>query len=145
MVQREVDYVVNNMLISGGDYRRSERSCNIDYEKGYPATVSMDSDPAHRWYIARLACTIVHEATHGRIYSFGIPYNKKTRVRIERLCVLQARRFATHQLDPHYDFTKLVPPFDAAQWEPYWNPKLQRKLRKALLIRLFRELRAGNK
>jgi hypothetical protein len=46
---------------------------------------------------AAIACAIVHEATHGRLYKLGIPYSESIRHRVEMVCVkaslLTARRF----------------------------------------------------
>ena len=41
-----------------------------------------------------VAVTIVHEATHARLYATGIPYHPKLRDRIERCCVKQEIAFA---------------------------------------------------
>lgn len=37
--------------------------------------------------LAAVACTIVHEATHGRLFKLGIPYDAPIRHRIEQVCI----------------------------------------------------------
>ena len=37
--------------------------------------------------LAAIACTIVHEATHGRLFKLGIPYDEPIRHRIEQVCI----------------------------------------------------------
>jgi hypothetical protein len=44
---------------------------------------------------AHIACLLVHEAQHGRLARYGIPYNRAYRIRIERLCVSAEREFLT--------------------------------------------------
>jgi hypothetical protein len=39
---------------------------------------------------AAVACTIVHEATHGRLYKLGIPYDEPIRHRVEMVCIKAA-------------------------------------------------------
>ena len=36
---------------------------------------------------AAVACTIVHEATHGRLFQLGIPYDEPVRYRVELACI----------------------------------------------------------
>jgi len=35
---------------------------------------------------SRLACTLVHEATHARLNHAGIPYRSENKIRVERMC-----------------------------------------------------------
>ncbi|HZR69665.1 MAG TPA: hypothetical protein VFB01_11500 [Burkholderiales bacterium] len=52
---------------------------------------------------ASLACTIVHEATHARLFELGIPYDEPVRYRVEMVCIrsalLAARRFPGAQAE----------------------------------------------
>ena len=36
---------------------------------------------------AAVACTVVHEATHGRLFKLGIPYDEPIRYRVELVCI----------------------------------------------------------
>jgi hypothetical protein len=36
---------------------------------------------------AAVACTVVHEATHGRLFHLGIPYDEPLRYRVEMVCI----------------------------------------------------------
>jgi hypothetical protein len=47
----------------------------------------------HDWYLYCYASTLVHEATHGAIYSGYVTYTKRNRLRIEKLCHTEERRF----------------------------------------------------
>jgi hypothetical protein len=53
------------------------------------------------WWVALMASIIVHESTHGHLFSRRIPYNVETRSRVERICVAEQQRFAEklHQSD----------------------------------------------
>jgi hypothetical protein len=46
------------------------------------------------------ASMLVHEATHGLLYARKIPYNPRTRERIEQLCSTEEHRFLSHILTP---------------------------------------------
>lgn len=37
--------------------------------------------------VAAVACTVVHEATHARLFELGIPYDEPIRYRVELVCV----------------------------------------------------------
>lgn len=37
-----------------------------------------------------VACTVVHEATHGRLFRLGIPYDEPLRYRVEMICIKAA-------------------------------------------------------
>ena len=85
-IQRFISYVVNRELISGGNYDRRLRVCNVDFTF---FKVREDLE----WYLLQYAGLLVHESTHGLIAVRGIAYNKRTRMRIERLCKEEQRRF----------------------------------------------------
>lgn len=72
-----------------GLYSTSLRICHVN------ATV-FDEDNPGRSVIG--ACVIVHEATHARLEGLGVRailHNKRTRARIERLCVRAELAFAS--------------------------------------------------
>ena len=43
--------------------------------------------------VARIASTVVHEATHARLIRAGVPYEESLRPRIERICFRAQRAF----------------------------------------------------
>ena len=115
-LQRELTFIVNGVLQTAGKYIRGTHACEIDFDK-FKARRGMEH---YDWYLAYYASVLVHEATHGRLYSLGIPYNTYTRSRCERLCRCEQKRFAQH-LPQVYDYTTLIPDFNEADWQPYWN------------------------
>jgi hypothetical protein len=137
-VRREIDFIVNRELISGGQYDRSTRSCVVDFGR----RVLKAGSEHYTWYLARYACLIVHEATHGRIASFGVKYQGAARARIERLCRKEERRFASHLPCDQYDFSRIVPDFDETQWHSTWYGSRWKRVRK--LIERIRQSRARN-
>src|SRR5271156_1694721 len=89
-VVRYIKYVVNRPLISTGNFERTRRMCNVDYNKQFAK-----SSP---WNLYRFACLLIHEATHGQLLAKGLAYNDKTWERTERLCHLEEYRFI-HRID----------------------------------------------
>ena len=137
MIEREVSYVIASYLMGGGQYRRKGKICYIAYEQ-----YRIDpTDPDYEWWIARLASTIVHEAMHGRLYSLGISYNKQTRERVERLCVLREQQFARRLQSDSYDFATLVKPFDPSRWQIFWDGSTYRKWRKEKLVEIINRVK----
>ncbi len=127
-VQSELRYINNEALISGGLYIRAYHSCWIDFLR---FREGLDCpEPEYEWYLALYACLIVHEMTHGRLHSFGIPYNGKTWERIERICRMEEKRFATHLSSENYSFETLVPNFNPMWWRDDRKTPLLRRLRK---------------
>lgn len=137
-IQHEVRHIVNKTLLSGGSYRRALRRCDIDFSRYYVAADDLNYD----WYVAWFASTLVHEATHGRIFSFGIPYDEKNWQQIERLCRTEQRRFVSRLHDERWDFSTLVPAFDAAEWLPFRNMTRWQEAR-ALIKRVWQQERNG--
>lgn len=41
-----------------------------------------------------IACVLIHEAQHARLYRLGFEYDEKSKTRIERLCIRAERNFA---------------------------------------------------
>jgi hypothetical protein len=125
-IQREVRYIVNQDLSTGGQYLRVFRQCIVDFPR-YQDYSEGSLDPRCRegedylWYLAYYAATLVHEATHGHLYSRGMPYLRETRVRIERICHTEEERFVARLPDEDYDFPSLIKPFDETKWNSYWN------------------------
>jgi hypothetical protein len=52
---------------------------------------------------AAIACVLVHEATHGRLFRLGIPYDELLRYRVEMVCIkatlLTARRLPRAEVE----------------------------------------------
>jgi hypothetical protein len=125
IIVRHIRYIVNNGLIDGADYNRYLRMCMVGFggfrlEKG---------SEHYEWYLAWYAAGLVHEATHGRLHSLWFPYTKATRVRIERICHAEERRFASRITSKAYDFSTLVRPFDEMDWDYHWKAGTIRKLK----------------
>jgi hypothetical protein len=119
-IQQEVRCIVNTDLASGGNFDRFQHHCQMDFKR-----YKLVRGEAHyEWHLALYAAALVHEATHGRLFSLGFAYNKHTRVRAERICRAEERRFAHALPGDRYNFRKLIPEFKEADWSPYWaqNP-----------------------
>ena len=102
-VQTHIHY-----LVSAGDlgetlgvYIEGEGTCWVCSSKYWSHS---ELAPVH------YAGVIVHEATHGLIEARGIRYNNRTRIRIERLCYQEERRFLVAHWNGAAD--QLQGPFD---------------------------------
>lgn len=140
-IQRELCYIINEPLLSGGAYCRIGRSCSIDFLR-YRQYLEHTA-PEYEWYLARYASVIVHEATHGRIHRFGIPYNRRTWERVERLCHLEQKRFVTHLHSENYDLSRLIGDFDPTWWRD--DRKSSRFQQIKQLLARMREIEAADK
>ena len=85
-IQRQIRFIIHAELESGACYRRLGRICVVDFSR-------YDFTKDHDWYLYCYASTLVHEATHGAIYSGYVTYAKRNRLRIEKLCHMEERRF----------------------------------------------------
>ena len=139
-LQREVAIIDDRPLLALGAYSRPGRRCSIDFAR-YEAE-KREQDP--EWFHWIYATTLVHEATHGAVYSRHVSYTRKTRVRIERLCCMEARRFATRadREDRPWSDT-LAPPFDEERWHESWHSTRWQKTRK--LFARYQEVSAAEK
>jgi hypothetical protein len=88
-LRREIRMIVNQPCRTDAAYSRIRRFCAIDMEKFKPL---FDKD--YNAGIRYLACVLIHEATHGVLYTRGIIQTKQNYARVERLCVLEEERFA---------------------------------------------------
>ena len=79
----QVRYIVNLPLISAANYSRWGRICLIDYGRVY-----LDD-----FLREELACSLVHESTHGLLHSKRIHPPTYGWKRIERICVTEELRF----------------------------------------------------
>ncbi|MDB6020512.1 MAG: hypothetical protein JWQ04_369 [Pedosphaera sp.] len=97
---------IDHLPCGGAHYSRHLRQCVIDLDKLIGNT--NDEKSAH----SRLAVTIVHEATHGYLYSRGIYYAKSNHWRVERICIKEQNRFARMVGFEEYPFESYQhPPF----------------------------------
>ncbi|MDH2353930.1 hypothetical protein QCM80_25195, partial [Bradyrhizobium sp. SSUT112] len=64
-------------------YDRSLKACVLDERYILPETTTLE----------RIACTIIHEATHARLERWGINYGEKKRSRIEAVCLRRELHF----------------------------------------------------
>jgi tetratricopeptide (TPR) repeat protein len=111
-VCRQLDYIVNTELISGGNFDWKLKICHIDFSKHLTS-----DDPL--WNLRGYARLLIHEATHGFLFEKGIPYDKETRERVERLCHLEEYRFAL-RFEPGYADT-YPDPFKTEYYRWYWD------------------------
>ncbi len=96
-VRAQIKTLVNVSLRSLAKYQRIGRICYVDL-------LQLPWDEKPKWSLAEYACTLVHEATHGLIESRSLPYHELTRMRIEKMCIVEAMRFATRLQDPEFDW-----------------------------------------
>jgi hypothetical protein len=125
-IQRELRYITNSVILSGGQYRRADRECKVNftyYQKGAKGLLTLDGreHENYLWYLAFYAATLIHEATHGHLMSAGFPYAPQYRLRLERICHMEEKRFVARLSSEDYDFRSLIPPFDEARWRRSWN------------------------
>ncbi len=106
-VQRHLAYILNCRILMSGEYSHSLRSCDVNF-----SLFGFEGD--EEWGVFALACTIIHEATHGVICARNIPYNKAFRLRVERVCHQEEVRFARRVM-PEYDFRE----FDESEYQAY--------------------------
>jgi tetratricopeptide (TPR) repeat protein len=116
---RHFDYIVNTDLVLGGSFNQRLKICNVDFKK-YVASAHPQGN------IRAYARLLVHEATHGLIFEKGIPYDKETRERVERLCHREEYRFAL-LFGSEYADTR-PGPFNEALYKWHWENSQKMKL-----------------
>jgi len=80
---RDIERIlVTSLFEANGSFNFRLKMCNLDFQ-----FVSASSPDA-------IASTIVHEATHARLFARGFGYPEELRYRIERICMRQQLRFA---------------------------------------------------
>jgi hypothetical protein len=134
-IQREVRSIESRVEETIGRYQRKGRRCVIDFAR-YQELTNEVLNPQnrgtdeYRWYLAHYATTLIHEATHGKIYSFEIPYMDDNYVQIERLCCREEQRFAARLPQDTYDFANdLVEEFDSTFWDNHRKQSFLQHLR----------------
>ena len=119
-VQRHIGWIVNVGLELGknAEYNAETRTCNIDF-------IEPEDDVDRIWSVWDSARTLVHEATHGVVISWEIPYTPELRARIEKLCVAEERRFLSRAGRSRPELSELAAimqrEFDSAAWETCWT------------------------
>jgi hypothetical protein len=72
----------------------------------------------------RIALTIVHEATHARLYRGGVGYDRKNQARRERRCVLEQVDFLRRLAALGYRGTEArIQYYQNALSRPWWGPE----------------------
>jgi hypothetical protein len=112
-VRAHIEWIVNNKTPSGEmEYLEELRLCMFEFLQ--PSWLSREA------LAACYACFVVHEATHGQVFSRGIRCDAGTRMRIERLCTREQNRFGARlaALDPiRYPPAMLCFKFDESYWK----------------------------
>ena len=87
-IQRFIRYVRPISLPGdiAAEYVRSSRLCRVDWKK-----VPSPTDPS--FTVLASAVVLVHESTHGLLFSRGVRHSSARRLLIERVCVLEEVRF----------------------------------------------------
>jgi hypothetical protein len=84
-VQKEIKTVLRVSLRSRARYQRLGRACLIDTRH-----YSRDGSES---FVVHVACTLVHEATHGRLFTMQLPYAGEAALRHEEICQTEVQRF----------------------------------------------------
>lgn len=111
-IRKHLKYIANADLLSGANYRHSSNSCRIDFGRLY-------FEEYREWTIWYFASALVHEATHGLIWSRGIEYSRSHRSQIERICRTEQNRFLRHA--PCEIQKQLIRPYTPDDWAESWN------------------------
>lgn len=114
-IERVVRIIVSRPLPHSAQWQ-SFKTCSIDF----PSIAQ--KYPSRKQRIALLCCILIHETTHGELERKGHRYTPATYLRHERLCCLEAMRFAKRITDfyPHPD--RCASPYNPDQLYPL-NPR----------------------
>ncbi len=118
-LQRHVAYIADSPMIGSAMYLSHARAVKIDFAKRWRAGHEALS-------LRRYAMTLVHEVTHGCLCARFIPYTKRTRSRVERICVSEENRFLRHLGS---EWSHLHKAFSENDWQIPWNASRWEKLR----------------
>jgi hypothetical protein len=122
-IQQEVQFIVHAELRSGADYRRPGRFCVVDFTR-------FDFAKDHDWYLRCYAAALVHEATHGALYSRYVGYTRRNRLRIERLCHSEELRFLKRLDTPdRYWSVQIAGVFNEQYYSQYYGANWFSRLR----------------
>jgi len=114
-IQRQIRFILHAELESGACYRRLGRFCLVDFNR-------YDFVKDHDWYLYCYASALVHEATHGAIYSACVAHTKRNRLPIEKLCHTEERRFMQNFDVPERAWSDQIPGvFDEQYYLKYFS------------------------
>ena len=85
-----------------------------------------------------VACTLIHEAQHGRLYRMGFGYEDAVRTRIERICMTAERNFARNLPDSEALVANLEERLEL-DWEPYLTDEEMWRSDKAAKMKVIRD------
>lgn len=98
-VRNNIRVIFDNPLItSHGQYDHDRDLCLINYDalrSCFVGPYPLD-ERIQAVLTAELASLLIHEATHGRMFRWRIPYNEETWERCERICRAEEARFRRH-------------------------------------------------
>jgi len=118
-LQRHVAYIADCAISGFAMYVSHSHAVKIDFAKYWR--------PEHEDLSLRLyAMTLVHEATHGYLCARFIPYTKRTRSRVERICGTEANRFLRHLGS---EWSQLHRTFSEDGWQIAWHASVWEKAR----------------
>lgn len=144
---RQVRYIADSYtMYGGGTWGHNERVITVNFT-GY--RVASWFHPDYDFAIAQLACTLIHEMTHGRVSSRGIRYRGNDRIRIERLCFQEEQRFAARLqaqgYATEYPLESLAPPFEETVYTEIWNRSFRQEWarRYELWLAALKDIRTG--
>ena len=123
-VKEHIKWIVNCTLEQpGAEYHKEFKSVRLDFEE--PEEESDRDFKAGFW-----ARSLVHEATHGHLFRYGIAYTDELRGRIERLCVKEENRFICRLASAHPDLARqLHREFNDQEWQFAWSATPKEKIR----------------
>jgi hypothetical protein len=122
-IQQHIRFIVHGELASGACYWRLGRVCIVDFGR-------YDFATDHDWYLHSYASALVHEATHGAIYSRYIAYLARNRLRIEKLCHTEERRFLQGLDTPDRSWSdQLAGVFDEQYFVQYFSANWLSRMR----------------
>jgi hypothetical protein len=123
-VKEHIKWIINCTLEqAGAEYHKEFKSVRIDFEE--PEEESDRDFKAGFW-----ARSLVHEATHGHLFRYGIAYTDELRGRIERLCVKEENRFICRLASAHPDLARqLHREFNDQEWQFAWSATPKEKIR----------------
>lgn len=132
-IQRQIRVIAHGELESGACYERLGRFCIIDFSR-------YDFTKNHDWYLHCYASTLVHEATHGAVYSDYVGYTKRNRLRIEKLCHTEERRFLKKLDEPDRAWSEQIAgTFDEEYFLKYFSKNWLSRL--GTILKRISELR----
>jgi hypothetical protein len=101
-----------------------------------------DFSSDHDWCLYCYASALVHEATHGAVYSHYVGITRRNYLRIEALCTTEERRFLARLDTPERCWSQQIAEFDEQYFLRYYNESWLSRI--AGLWRRISEARKAN-